>query len=149
MRMRTTSGVFFLLVLAPVMWGCGEKNAGPAVSEIIGTWQATKDEYVSQTPPHPSVDLIAAGGTAVLVLNADSTMVMTETPAGGSPMVLNATWELTTDLMRVHPGGMSWYWVWDVSFSGNTLQLTGADKNFDCNGDGTPEAADWNLTLTR
>jgi hypothetical protein len=149
MRTQAPIGFFFLVCSALAMWGCGEKNAGPAVSDILGTWQATKDEYVSHAAPHTAVDLVANGGTAVLVLRADSTLVLTETPAVGLPMVLNGTWELTTDLMRVHPQGMSWYWVWDVAFSGNTLTLTGADKDYDCDGDGTSEAADWNLALTR
>ena len=146
MRMRVTiSALFGLLVVA----ACSKDNPGPAPSEITGTWQATKDEYIAKAAPHVSVDLVGAGGSATLVLNEDHTLILTEKPLTGSESVLNATWELETDLMRVTPVGATWYWAWDVSLSGNTLHLTGADRLYDCDGDATPEEADWNLTLTR
>ena len=37
----------------------------------------------------------------------------------------------------------------DATLSGNTLTLTGADRDYDLNDDGMPEPAKLNLTLTR
>jgi hypothetical protein len=96
------------------------------------------------------VDLIAGGGTGTLVLTDNDSLYLTVTPASGPQVLLTATYEIRgTDLMRVTPAGASWYWAWDMTLSGGTLKLTGADAEYDFNQDGTPDPAKWNLEMTK
>jgi hypothetical protein len=137
------------LLLAAGAVGCARESTGPGQQEIVGSWTATKCEYVSTTGLG-TVDLIAAGGSATMALNADRTFVYMYSPPTGPPETLTGTWEMTSpDLMRVTPAGASWYWAWDVALSGNTLTLTGAGAEYDFNHDGFGESAKWNLVLTR
>jgi hypothetical protein len=127
----------------------GDGGGGPSQSELVGTWQVTKCEYVS-TQGLGTVDLIAVGGTGSLILTATDTLILYVTPASGPPVALLATYEIRgTDLMRVTPAGASWYWAFDLSLSGNTLKLTNGSAQYDFNGDGTPDAAKWNLFMSK
>lgn len=142
-------GVGAALALAGVACKDGDKVEA---NELTGLWHATSVEYVA-TVGSARVDLIERGATATLNLAADHTLVYTLTPAGGgAPEVFTATWELlgdVGDLMRVTPTGATWYWAWDVECKGSTMRLTGAGGEYDFDGDGTPEAAKWNLSLAR
>jgi hypothetical protein len=127
----------------------GDGGGGPSQSELVGTWQVTKCEYVS-TQGLGTVDLIAVGGTGSLILTATDTLILYVTPASGPPVTLLATYEIRgTDLMRVTPAGASWYWAFDLSLSGNTLKLTNGSAQYNFNGDGTPDAAKWNLFMSK
>jgi hypothetical protein len=108
------------------------------------------------------VDIIAAGGSATLVLDANGNLTYTVTKVGGTPQVMTATYQIMgIDLMRITPSGGSWYWAWDMAFSGNSLHLwcnhaydleSGMHPGYDFNHDGTwdaTEEADWDLTFTR
>jgi hypothetical protein len=132
-----------------ILSGCGsDKGTGPKSEEITGTWSATKDEYVSKSSAI-TVDLIAQGGTATLELRSDQTFEFTCTPAGKAPEVTTGTWSVGTDVFRATPTGMSWSWEWDFSLASGVLTLAGATAEYDCNNDGTPEDATWNLTFVR
>ncbi len=127
----------------------GDGGTGPSKSQLVGTWQVAKCEYVG-TGGQGTVDLIAGGGTGTLVLTADDTLRLTVTPASGPQVMLTATYQVQgIDLLRVTPAGASWYWAWDMALTNNTLKLTGADGQYDFNGDGTGEPAKWNLEMTK
>ena len=132
-----------------ILSGCGsDKATGPASDDILGTWNATKDEYVSKSTS-TKVDLIAAGGTATIELRSDQTFAFTCTPSGDTAQVTTGTWELPGDIFRATATGMSWPWEWDVTLAAGVLTLTGAGAEYDCDHDGTPEDATWNLTFVR
>ena len=148
--MLTDRRIGALVLLIAVLGGCGkDKEVGPKPSEITGTWHATKVEYVNKAAPGTRVDLIAAGDTLTLAINADHTIVQVLTPLGGSPDTTTGTWELSTDLFKMFPTGLPFSWSWDASLSGNTLTLLGADMEYDFNSDSVPEQADQNMTLVR
>jgi hypothetical protein len=137
-----------LAIGAAVMACGGGGGTGPPQSELVGTWQVAKCEYVSTTGLG-QVDLIAGGGTGTLVLTAEDTLRLVVTPASGPQVTLTATYTTSSDLMRVTPAGASWYWAWDMALTGNTLRLTGADAEYDFNQDGTDDPAKWNLVMTK
>jgi hypothetical protein len=129
--------------------GCGDDNpSGPSKDEITGTWQATKVEYTT-TAGVPMADLIALGGSASLVLNADNSLVYTITPAAGVPNVTTGTWHLSTDMMTVTPSGMLFSWQFDVEYTSDQLRMSGADVEFDYDNDDIDEPAKLNLVFTR
>jgi len=147
MRIRSLSAACCLSILA--LAACGKDDpTGPKNEEITGTWNATKVEYVGKTSA-VTVDLIAEGATATLVINADNSFEYVLTPSGGVQEVTGGTWELDSELFRATPSGMSWSWEWTVTLVTGTLTLAGAGAEYDCDHDGTPEDAVWNLVLTR
>jgi hypothetical protein len=65
---------------------------------------------------------------------------------------------MSFDLLRITPSGGTWYWGWDMAFSGNSLHLScpsaldlndGIHSGYDFNHDGVWETASWDLTFTR
>ena len=148
MRSRMMLGVATCGFALAVACG-GDGGGGPSQSELVGTWNVAKCEYVS-TQGLGTMDLIAGGGTGTLILTADDTLKLAVTPASGPAVTLVATYEIRgTDLMRVTPAGATWYWAFDMSLSGNTLKLTNGSAEYDFNADGTPDPAKWNLTMTK
>jgi len=129
---------------------CGDDAAGPSPSEITGTWQATKVEYVSTAQPTVSVDLIADEDyTVTLVLAANGSYTFTQTPPGEQPQTSTGTWELDGDVFDVAPTGTQYRLQFEIALSGNTLSLSGADAEYDFDGDQSPEDAKLNMVLTR
>ena len=147
MRMRWLAGCMVLLLVVGV--GCGDDDpSGPSKDEITGTWQATKVEYTTPAGV-PMMDLIALGGSASLVLDADNSLVYTVTPAGGTAKVTTGTWQLSTDMITVTPTGMLFSWQFDVEYSSDELRMSGADVEFDYDDDDIDEPAKLNLVFTR
>jgi len=128
---------------------CSKESTAPSQTELVGTWQVVKCEYVS-TQGLGTVNLIAGGGSGTLVLTADDTLRLTVTPASGAAVHFTGTYQVEgIDLMRVTPAGVTWYWAFDMSLSGGTLTLSNGSGQYDFNGDGQPEAATWNLAMTK
>jgi hypothetical protein len=127
----------------------GDGGSGPSQGDLVGIWQVTKCEYVS-TQGLGSMDLILGGGTGTLELTVDDSVKLTVTPVSGPPVSFVGTYEIHgSDLMRVTPAGVTWYWAFDMSFSGRSLSLTNGSAEYDFNGDGTPDPAKWNLYMSR
>ena len=144
-RHATTAALFALLLV-----GCGDDNTiGPKPAEIMGNWTATKVEYVSKAAPATRVDVIGLGTVVVLRFNTDHSLLYIETESAGSPVTTRGVWSLDEGILRVTPSGMSLSWEWSAHLSGNTLTLSGADMEYDFDGNGFPEAADQNMTLVR
>ncbi|HEY7729084.1 MAG TPA: hypothetical protein VID50_11600 [Candidatus Eisenbacteria bacterium] len=147
------SGIIAVLILVALQ-GCGkDKAVGPEPSEIYGTWNATEVEYVSHASPSTRVSLCdSAGGGATLIIQSDHTVAFILRCPRMAPDTTTGTWQLSADLFKMYPGGMSWYWAWEVRLSGDTLELTGADMRWDFDSDGLledNEEADQNMVLTR
>lgn len=126
----------------------GDGGGGPSQSELVGTWQVVKCEYVSTQVG--TIDLIAGGGTGTLLLTADDTIKIDVIPATGAPVHFVGTYEIDgIDLMRVTPAGVTWYWAFDMNLSGNHLTLKNGAAEYDINNDGTPDQAKWNMGMTK
>jgi hypothetical protein len=129
--------------------GCGGEETAPSPSDLAGTWQMAKCEYVS-TQGLGTVDLIAGGGTGTAEFRTDNTVTISVTPTSGPAVIFEGTYKIEgIDLMRVTPKGASWYWAFDMSLSAHSLKLTGGSAQWDFNDDGMPEPAKWNLAMTR
>lgn len=150
-RRRVWTGVVSVSLIAVLSPGCADDGEKVERNEITGLWRATLVEYVARTGAD-RVDLVSEGATATLDLGEDGWLDYILNPAGAPPETLRATWQLKGDIgdeMQVTPGGEGWYWMFDVAFSGGTLQLTDADVRYDCNHDGEREEAKWNMTFVR
>jgi hypothetical protein len=139
-----------LALLLGVALACNDDSAGPAASDITGTWQATQVEYVSVAQPTVSIDLIADEDySATLVLASSGSYTFTLTPPGGQPTVDTGTWELDGEVLTVAPAGTQFTLQFDIALSGDTLRLSGADAEYDFDDDTIPEDAKLNLVVTR
>ncbi len=140
-------------VTAAVLAVCGsglvlacKEGTGPSRSDLVGTWQLVKCEFVS-TQGLGTVELIAGGGSGTMTLTATDTIRVSVTPASGSPLTFTGTYQVNgIDLLQVTPAGVSWYYAFDMSLSGGTLTLSNGSGEWDFNHDTQPEPAKWNLT---
>ena len=149
--MAAYRAVVVLLLLLAGLSGCGKKDkvVGPSPSEVTGVWNATTFEYVSRASPTTRYDLIAAGGTVSVWINADKSFRWIRTPPGSVSDTLNGAWDMNEDEFKVTPDPLSYYLIWKMSLNGNTLTLTGAGGTYDFDGVGGPDPADHNMTLER
>ena len=133
------------IVLGAVAACKNDKATGPSPTSIVGTWQATKVQYVSTTGLG-SVDVVAQGGSATLVLNSDQTFSFTCSKCW-SDKLLTGTWSVT-DVLTLKMGTNN-EMQFDATLSGDALSLTGADRDYDFNSDGKGEPGKLNIALAR
>jgi len=147
-RARATA---IVLLLAGSLTACDNKDdkVGPKPSEITGTWSATMVEYVNKSAPSTRVDLIALGGAATMAIHADKSWVFVIAESGQPPDTTTGVWNLDGDMFEVTPTGMPFSWMWVAALSGNSLTLTGADMEYDFDGDQVMEQADQNTALVK
>jgi hypothetical protein len=138
---------------------CGKSSTVPPAADFAGTWTATRVEYRA-AGSSDVVDAVATGSTLTLSLSADHTFEFTVTSPGGNqnPPCLTCgdgtfqgTWDASVDVFTLTPSGLApgSQWQFDFSLSANNLTLTGANNEYDFNGDGVREQARWNLYFMR
>jgi hypothetical protein len=125
---------------------CKDTSTNPTVKGPVGTWHATRAEYVSVADSSKRVNIVSQGSTVTLVLDT-STFTLTITNPGETPKVTTGSWTFTTNTMTLAPSGTSFTWVFDTMVSGESMSLSGAHVQFDFSG--TMEEAILTLVLTR
>jgi len=138
-----------LAATVAVVVGCGSDSTGPTTDDLTGTWRVTKLEFVNVANQTNRVDAIALGGNATITLNADHTFSLIATLPGELAETVTGTWASSQDTFSMFPTGMSGSWVFDMSLSGSTLTIGGANVDFDFNDDGVDEPAKLNMVLVR
>jgi hypothetical protein len=129
---------------------CGdETSTGPPPEEFPGVWVATESEFVRVASPSARVDLVALGGSVVLVLRPNETFALDLTlPGEPRPWRREGIWFDEGDVLRleyqVGGGGVNEF---DMDWRDNVLRLSGADSWFDFGSGG--EAAKWNLRMVK
>ncbi|KPK79781.1 MAG: hypothetical protein AMS25_11390 [Gemmatimonas sp. SM23_52] len=142
------SGLSLLLFVGAAL-ACGGDGVGPSADEVVGTWTATKVEYVSVSQPVQTIDLIAEGGTGTLAFSAAGTYLFTLEPIDTPGQVDTGAWELDGDILTMWPRGTNFEMRFDVVLSGNRLTLSGGDAQFDFDGDHEADDAKLYLVLVR
>lgn len=164
MRLRRMLFGLHLALFAAVLGlaGCGDDDpSGPggiSTADLAGTWNATAFEY-SQAgvgPAVPSYDIVAEGGSATLVIQADGSFTLTTVdPGAGSesmPGVLGFDPEAEDFLLVTFdddPGDeLEFFFVMDSDSSFQLIDNTG-EGEFDLDGDGTAEPVRINSAWVR
>ncbi len=150
--MHRTSTALLLGLLIPFLASCGDDDPTGSVNNALAdTWDATVIQLVSVANPGTSVELIAQGGNGRLVLQANGDFGLSVGSPGEPTEFGNGTWSSTTDVLTLYfgDGDIAGTWQFDFHLSGNTLQLTGADAEYDFDDNGTEDPAKLNLTLVR
>jgi hypothetical protein len=141
-----------LILIAAVAFlgaiACKSATGPDDEDEFIGTWKATKAEFVSVADPNTKVDIVAQGSTFTLVLNA-STFTMTIKEPGEADWVGNGTWSSSIDTMTfTWSSGMSGESQFDFTLSASQLTLEGGHMPHEFT-PGNSEEAILNLILAR
>lgn len=137
-------------LLGILFTGCGDDPAAPADTELEGTWQATSAQVVTTGAPTVQVDLVDAGGSFTLTLNAGGSFTIVQALPGEGPETITGSWTASVDVLRLDfTSGLMGRWEFDMTLSAQTLSLRGADTEYDVDGDGDDEAVKLNLTLAR
>jgi hypothetical protein len=144
----------FPLVLAVLLLAsCGDDDdtTGPVNNGLVGTWDATAIQLTSVANPGTVVELISQGANGRLVLQADGGFGLSVGIPGEPTEFGNGDWGVTTDVLTLDfgDGDIQGIWQFDFVLNGNTLQLTGADAEWDFDENGTEDPAKLNLTLVR
>ena len=147
--MRKHRWFLFLIIGALILGaGCKKSPTPPDQDTFIGTWQATKAEFVNVAVPGTKVDVVAQGGTVTLVLAA-TTAVLTISELGESPLVYNATWSAGSDVLTLAwTSGSTGEAQFDFTLNGDNLTMDGGHVPFDFT-EGNFEEAILNLRLVR
>ena len=148
MRRKCLLPILFVL---PFATACGDDDpAGPPADDLTGTWTATSLELVSVANANTRVDLITFGYTCTLTLEEDGDFFITVVDPEIGNIGGSGHWSSTDVLtMEFLEGQFGVTWEFDISLTGVTLRLTGADAEYDFDDNGTEDAARLNLTLVR
>jgi hypothetical protein len=137
-------------VAAAIGISCGDGGGGPSTSELLGTWNATRAEFVSMANPATKAEIVAAGGTVQLVLEQTKAFTFTITTQGDPPWVLGGAWSVSSDVLTLtYTSGLLGESQFDISLSGDVLTLTRGHVGFDFDGNGVREEAMMNMDLAR
>ena len=134
-------------ILAPACDKNGSSPSAPTAQTLEGTWRATKAEFVSVASSSKRIDVVASGATVTLAF-AGNGYTFTLAQPGQAPVVQTGSWSASSDVMTLMRTGMSGNQQFDMTFSGNSLTLNGANALFDFN-TGVFEEAKLYMTLVR
>ena len=139
-----------LSVLLLASCGDDDDTTGPVNNSLVGTWDATAIQLTSVANPATVVELVSEGASGRLVLQADGGFGLSVGIPGEPTEFGNGDWGATAVLTLVFgDGDIQGSWQFDINLNGNTLQLTGADTEWDFDEDGTDDPAKLNLSLVR
>lgn len=123
--------VFSFIIFSVALGLACKSNTAPDADTLKGTWTATKAEFTSAADPATKADVVALGGTVVLVLN-ETTAVLTITKSGEAARVYNASWSASTDVLTLTwTSGSSGESQFDFVLDGDSLVLEGGHMPFD------------------
>ena len=145
---RIHEGMLLALATAAVA-GCSSDSTGLSIPDIVGTWHATKFEFVATANSSTKTDVIALGGVATVVLRADATFTITLTAPGQQPIVSSGSYsETATTLTIIITSETPTQTVtFTMDVSGSTMSLTGGVATFDFGSGDVPAFV--NLTLVK
>jgi len=141
------SGFTLLLfvMVSPAFFVACSKDDGfstEKVSEIAGTWTATKATF-------NGTDVVEEGGSVTLVIQSNGRFTFTIQRPGETDMVFTGRLGFDEQWLAVeydtNPGEYEYY---DISYDADNLHI-GANSEFDFDGDGTDEIVIFFLDMIR
>lgn len=151
--MRTYACALLVAAIALVP-SCGGGDGGGPVSpstqsSLVGTWKATKAEFVNSSNSSQRVEIVALGTSLTMTLDAGGTYTQRIVDPGQTGQTTTGTWSASKDVLTLKPTGMTGNIQFDLNLSGTTLSLNGGHVAFDLNGDGRDEETLAYITLTK
>ncbi len=144
MNTRMLAGV---AVLAGVV-ACGD-STGVTVDDLVGSWNASKFEFVNNANSSQRFDFIAQGATLTLTVAAGGAYSVVATDPGQPPDTTSGTIAINGNSITISESGQGSPTTFSFTLSGNTLTLTDTDETFDFDDDGTDESATLTIVFQR
>lgn len=121
-----------------------------SMDEIAGTWNATRASFsLAADGPAVELEVVAAGGTVTLVIQANGRFTLTIVLPARSPEVSTGQLGFDEDLLVVsYDEDPEDYELFGIQATETTLSISGPSE-FDFDGDGTDEAAIVELDMER
>jgi hypothetical protein len=129
--------------------GGGGSTVAPSTSGLVGTWKATRAEFVNTTNSSQRVEIVSMGTSLTLALDVSGSYTQKIVDPGQAGQTTSGRWTSTKDTLALTPGGMTWQIEFDMTLSGSTLTLNGGHVAFDVNVDGKDEETLAYFTLVR
>ena len=117
--------------------------------ELLGTWSATRWQYVSRDEPSRSLDVVCDARGAVTLSLSAGTYVVTHDIAGDGTQTQGGMCEMIDGRLQLTADGADRADVVRYRVSGETLSLRCDESAWDFNGDGREEAAAFVAVLVR
>jgi hypothetical protein len=135
--------------LAAALSGCGDEGGIVAIDPeaLLGTWAASRFEFVSKANSFVRIDLVGSLG-AIVTLDVTSTAYTLEVIVPGvTTETQTGTWSVAGDQLIIQSGTSTD--TLTATISGNTLTLEAVNAEFDFNQDGLDEPATFQGIFTR
>ncbi|MBM4130775.1 hypothetical protein FJ250_07070 [bacterium] len=135
-----------LLACAVLLPGCSDDPVeAPSVENFARAWHLTSCEYRKAADDAVRVDLVAEGWTMDLYINDNGRFHYAWTPPVGVPGSYGGTWTVDGQTVSLKRDGAGFSWSFRAEVREESMTLRGAQAEYDFAGNGTPEAATWNL----
>ncbi len=137
------------LLLAAALGACSD-STGLDSDDIAGTWVASVWVFTNPANTSQTADIMALGGSFMLVLNADSTFTSTiQEPGDDLPGVDTGTYEVVGSLITIAESGQGSPTAFQAVRNGDSMTLTTSEEDFDWDDDGQDDPASLRLVLNR
>ena len=137
------------LLLAASLGACSD-STGLDPDDIAGTWVASVWVFTNPANTSQTADIMALGGSFMLVLNADGTFTSTiQEPGDDLPDVDTGTYEVVGSLITIAESGQGSPTGFQAVRNGDSMTLTTSGEDFDWDDDGQDDPASMRLVLNR
>jgi len=121
---------------------------GPVDAALLGSWSATRWQYTSRAHPEAVVDVVCSLGATVTLSLSEEAYVLTWSSAGRESRSIGGAVAVQGDRLALQaPDGPSDAVVYRLA--GETLALSSDASEWDFDGDGNDEAANFVAVLVR
>ncbi|NIV94843.1 hypothetical protein GWN42_19135 [candidate division KSB1 bacterium] len=152
--MNINTLVLTLIFSFTVIMGCDGDNStgsnGVTITDLVGTWTATKFEFTNEVDPDQKIDLIQLGGSFILNINSDGEFSAILTVPGESPDTSSGTLRIQNGTLFFDDDSSDDVTA-EFTLSRNTLTLTisADDAEIDFDDDGQDDPATLLIILQR
>lgn len=139
-----------LCIFGGTFFACGDLENGPFSPEffdeqdLIGTWNALKDEFTDNSDPFEKFDQITSADVdSILLIFTSNGELRHKTVFQNSFFTLTLDYRVSNDTLYWIFGDLEVPYVFsfEKTFEGNILRLTNRNVFYDFDGDGTSESA--------
>ncbi len=137
------------LLLAAALGACSD-STGLEPNDLAGTWVASVWVFTNPANTSQTADIVALGGSFMLVLSADGTFTSTiQEPGDDLPDVDTGTYEVVGSLITIAESGQGSPTEFQAVRDGDSMTLTTSEEEYDWNDDQVDDSASMRIVINR
>ncbi len=137
------------LLLAAALGACSD-STGLEPNDLAGTWVASVGVFTNPANTSQTADIVALGGSFMLVLSADGTFTSTiQEPGDDLPDIDTGTYEVVGSLITIAESGQGSPTEFQAVRDGDSMTLTTSEEEYDWNDDQVDDAANMRIVINR